>query len=144
MGFCGISLSQVKWDSIYLVWTPHLVLFSQNDSVICWRWAEPFFISSSILAFKGENFTSASFYKLCNEKLFKMYISHANSFVLFFGLSSVKHFFISTINSLDENKHSYALTEVLPKFRYKGISEILLKRTLPITKLSLPISEIEA
>ena len=54
-------LSPVKWDSIYLVWTPHLVLFSQDDLVICCRRPKPFLISSSILAFKAENFTHGFF-----------------------------------------------------------------------------------
>ena len=91
-----------------------------------------------------------STWKLCFEIMFRktrfqnVHIICQFFLFLFFGLSSVKHLFISTINSLDENKHSYALTKVLPKFRYKGISEILLKRTLPITKHSLPIAEIEA
>ena len=143
MEFCGISLS-LKSNEIPYIWFEHHIWFY-------------FHKMTRSFAVGGQNhFSSPHRYLPSRAKISHLHLStnyvtknfskctYHMPILSFYFSDCVKHLFISTINSLDENKHSYALTEVLPKFRYKGISEILLKRTLPITKLSLPISEIEA
>ena len=67
-------LSPVKWDSIYLLWTPHLVLFPQNDFGHLLSAAETIFHLLIDTSLQGQKFAQilpnpgACFEKLVFEK----------------------------------------------------------------------------